>query len=80
MGILAWVGLFLACSLFWGWLVFGGGADWLEGSLLAALVVHARATAWTAEGIKAFAVLMWLGQGVWFVIGLFSKDARLVGL
>ncbi|WP_439632147.1 hypothetical protein [Gemmata sp.] len=80
MGLLAWVALFLACSLFWGWLVFGGGADWLEGSFLAGLVVHVRATAWTAEGIKAFAVLMWLCQAIWFVIGLFSREARLVGL
>jgi hypothetical protein len=39
-----------------------------------------RASAWTAEGIKAFALLMWICQGIWFIIGLISKDARLFGL
>ena len=76
MGVAVWIGLFLVSSLFWAWILFLGGADWLEGSWLAAVFVHFRAMEWTAEGIRLFAALMWLGQGIWFVVGLFVKDAR----
>ncbi len=77
MGIAMWVALFLLTSLVWAWILFWGGAEWLEGSWLAALFVHARAVEWNAEGIKLFAALMWLGGTIWFCIGLFVKDARL---
>ena len=76
MGALAWIGLFAACSALWGWLLLGGGAEWLEGSFLAGLVVHVRAPEWTADGIKVFTGLVWLGQAIWFMIGLFNRDAR----
>lgn len=77
MGLAAWIGLFFFSSLFWAWILFWGGADWLEGSWLAALFVHFRAMEWSAPGIKLFAGLVWIGQGIWFVIGLFAKDSRL---
>jgi hypothetical protein len=69
--------LFLISSLFWAWILFWGGADWLEGSWLAAVFVYFRAVEWTAEGIKLFAGLMWLVESIWFAIGLFVRDARL---
>ncbi len=71
-----WIGLFLAASLFAFWVLFWGGADWLEGSFLAAFLVHFRAAAWTADGIKVFVAIGWFGEGVWFVIGLFNRDVR----
>jgi hypothetical protein len=45
-----------------------------------ALFVHVRAAAWSAEGIKVFAALTWLCQGIWFAIGLFVPAARPFGL
>jgi hypothetical protein len=80
MGVLAWVAVFVVCSLLWSWLLFWGGAEWLEGSFLAGLVVHFRASEWAADGIKVFAGLMWLCQGIWFVVGLFSPELRPFGL
>jgi hypothetical protein len=71
-----WTALFLATSLFWFWILFKGGADWLEGSILVGLLLHFRATTWTAEGIKLFAGIAWLGEIVWFVVGLFSREVR----
>lgn len=80
MGAAGWIVLFVVSSLFWCWLLFWGGADWLEGSWLAGLIVHFRATEWTAEGIKVFAALMWLCQTIWFIVGLFTPEARPFGL
>ncbi len=76
MNVLVWIGLFVASSLFWAWLLFWGGAEWLDGSFLSGLLIHFRAPEWGAEGIKLFAVLSWLGQTIWFVIGLFAKSSR----
>lgn len=77
MGIAVWVGVFAVTSLFWVWIIFLGGADWLEGSWLAAFIISSTAMEWSAEVIKLFAGLMWFGAGIWFTIGLFVKDARL---
>ena len=71
-----WIALFAASSLFWCWLLFWGGAEWLEGSFLSGLLVHFRAPHWSAEGIKLFAGLTWFLQGVWFLLGLFVPEAR----
>lgn len=79
MGLLPWIGAYAGLSLFWAWLLFLGGAEWLEGSWLAAFIVHFRSPEWTADGIRLFALLMWIGQTIWFVIGLFHPDARLIG-
>ena len=80
MGMTVWVALFALSSALWAWVLFLGGADWLEGSWLASLFIHARAVEWTAEGIKLFAGLTWFFQGVWFAIGLFAPGARPFGL
>jgi len=80
MGLSVWIALFVASSLFWCWLLFWDGAEWLEGSWLAALFVHVRAVTWSAEGIKAFAALSWFFQGIWFAIGLFVREVRPFGL
>jgi hypothetical protein len=75
--VLAWVTLFAACSLFWCWLLFWDGAELLEGSLLAGWIVSPE---WTADGIKLYALLMWVCQGIWFVVGLLSPEVRPFGL
>ncbi|HXD87368.1 MAG TPA: hypothetical protein VN641_12805 [Urbifossiella sp.] len=76
MGIAVWIGAFAVTSLFWAWLLFGGGAAWLEGSFLSGLLVHFRAPEWTAEGIRLFAFLMWIGATIWFVVGIFVPEVR----
>jgi hypothetical protein len=78
--MLTWIELFAASSLFWGWIVFGSGADWLEGSFLVGFLLHWRATEWSSDGIRAFAVVSWFFQSIWFFAGLFSPGVRLFGL
>ena len=76
MDYLLWIGLFLLGSLLWAWIILWGGAEWLEGSFLVGLLVHFRAPARAADGIRIFAWGTWLVQAVWFLLGLFSRDVR----
>jgi hypothetical protein len=76
MSLLLWVVFFALTSLLWAWVLFWGGADWLEGSFLAGLLVHILAPRWTADGIKLFAAFSWFFETVWFGIGLFVPAAR----
>ncbi len=76
MSVILWVVLFAVSSLLWAWILFWGGADWLEGSFLSGLLVHVFAPRWTAEGIKVFVALTWLIEGIWFGIGCFVPAAR----
>jgi hypothetical protein len=76
MSVLVWVILFAVTSLFWAWIVFGGGAERLEGTIAAVLLIDWFAARWSADGIRAFAVFTWLLQTIWFAIGLFVPTAR----
>jgi hypothetical protein len=60
----------------WAWVLALGGAEWLEGSWLAGLLVHVRGPELSAEGLKVIAGLLWLFEAIWFVIGLFEPDGR----
>ena len=80
MNLAIWFAIFLACSLFWAWLLFGSGAERLEGSFLAEFFLYFGASTWPAEGIRLFALVCWLLQGGWFVVGLFDPEARLFWL
>jgi hypothetical protein len=76
MSLALWVLLFVISSLFSGWVLFWGGAEWLEGSFVSLLVVSGRAANWSSDGIKIFVALSWLASLFWFVIGLFDLDVR----
>jgi hypothetical protein len=63
MVLLAWAALaagFAAYTLFNAWVLFWGGAERLEGSFLARLLIHQQAPRWSAQGIKLFVGLPWL--------------------
>jgi hypothetical protein len=76
MSLLLWIALYLVTSLLWVWVLFLGGADWLEGSFLAGLLVHVFAPRWSADGLRVFAAGTWLLQTIWFIVGLFVPSAR----
>jgi hypothetical protein len=76
MSLLLWVAVFAVLSLFWSWILFWGGAEWLEGSFLSGLLLDVWAPRWSADGIKVFVKLTWFLAGVWFVVGLFVPAAR----
>lgn len=79
MDLLTWTAFFALGSLFWSWILFWGGAEWLEGSLFSALLVSSRAPEWSAAGIRIFAAGAWLCELIWFLAGLFSPDVRPFG-
>jgi hypothetical protein len=62
------VTFFSLSSAFWGWIVLGGGADWLEGTFLSAILIHHRAPDWPAGAIKVVGVLWWLASLWWFLL------------
>ena len=57
--------------IFWIWVIFLGGAEWLEGSFLSGLLVWFHAPEWTAEGIKIFGWFALMGSTLWIFIRLF---------
>jgi hypothetical protein len=54
--------LLLAGSLFAGWVVFLGGASRLEDTIKSAFLVHPSAMDWSANGIRLYVGLGWLGS------------------
>ncbi len=78
MSVWVWIGLFLVASLFWSWVIWLGGAEWLEGSFVSGLLIDWWAPRWSAEGIKLYAGLTWIVSGLWFVFGLFHADSRVL--
>lgn len=74
--MIATVLLFLAASALWGWIVFGDGAEQLEGSFLSGFLVHCKAPEWSAEAIRVVAALSWLASLGWFVLRFFTPALR----
>jgi hypothetical protein len=79
MSLLIWVIGFALISLFSIWVLFFGGDGWLEQSSLSWLLVDWRATFWSADSIKFYVGATWVLSGVWFVMGLFWPQVRLLG-
>jgi hypothetical protein len=77
MPLVVWIILYLVGVVFWLWVIFWGGAEWLEGTLASGFLVSIFATRWRSEGIKLFAWLALLGNTTWFVLGIFIPEARL---
>ena len=76
MSILAWVLLFAAdCALCY-WVLRLGGAAWLEGWRSLFVIDWLLAHRWTAEQIKLYFLVCWLGHLIWFAAGLFSPALR----
>ncbi|HEX5513374.1 MAG TPA: hypothetical protein VFY81_03200 [Gammaproteobacteria bacterium] len=76
MSLVAWTSLFLATSLFWKWVISWGGAEWLEGWKAFLVIDWFAAAVWSAEQIKLYALACWIGNGIWFAIGLFVPGLR----
>ncbi len=76
MSLVLWIILFLISSIWWKWIISWGGADQLVG-LGAKITIASFADHWSEEQIKFYAVLMWVVQGMWFLLGVFVPDARI---
>jgi hypothetical protein len=58
MELWQWVALFLTQSLVLYWIVYGGGAAWLEG-WRSFFLIHWLAPRWSADGIRLYAFVYW---------------------
>jgi hypothetical protein len=62
----------VACAvwtLFAWWVVFRGGATWLEDAVTSMFVVHPRALNWGARGIRLYVGLGWIGSALLWCLG-----------
>lgn len=59
---------FGAVTAFAAWAVFFGGAEWLEGTVKSAFLIHAWAPFWHATGIKAYVLITWVGSLLWLLV------------
>jgi hypothetical protein len=73
MGLLVWVAIFVACNLFCAWVLFWGGAESLEGSFLARLLIHQQAPRWSAQGIKLYLGLSWVIGGICLIVAVVAQ-------
>ena len=58
----------VAATVFAAWVVFLGGAEWLEGTIKSGFLIHAAAPFWHAAGIKAYVAITWVGAVLWVLI------------
>ena len=74
-----WILLFVANSLFFLWVLRWGGAEWLEDWRFSLFFEWVPAFFWSAEQIKFYALLCWIGHLFWFLGGLFMPELRFYG-
>jgi len=60
--------MFGGVTIFSAWVVFLGGAEWLEGTVKSAFVLQADSFLWHAAGIKVYVGLSWLGALLWLLL------------
>jgi hypothetical protein len=67
-----WSLLYVASVLFWVWVIWWGGAEWLEGTFVSGLLIHVFAPDWSVHGIKLFAWASLIGSLVALFVNLFA--------
>ncbi|NTV10774.1 MAG: hypothetical protein HGA47_08355 [Zoogloea sp.] len=72
----AWMLFFTGDCLFCLWVLRWGGAEWMEGWRSEFFIGWFRSFTWSAEQIKLYVLLCWIGQSLWFLVGLFVPQAR----
>jgi hypothetical protein len=67
-----WVILHTANIAVQSWILWGGGANRISGTIW----VHPATHGWGADGVKLFAWLALLGGVFWLIVGLMDPAAR----
>lgn len=75
MTVLQWLLLFLLSSIFYGWVLLGNGAKWLEG-WQSWWLIGWFSLDWTVEQIRLYVLIIWIVETIWFVVGLFQPSLR----
>ena len=79
MSLPLWIVVYVVQTLLWVWILFLGGAERLDGTktagcLIAPIAMWGRE--WTADEIKLFGWLAFLGTTFWFILGIVSPMLR----
>lgn len=75
MSLWDWILQYLCQALFYKWILFWGGAQWLVG-LKSVFTLGWMTWDWNAEQLRLYALLLWIFASIWFVVGLFNPDLR----
>jgi len=59
--------IFGAVTIFTAWVIFKGGAEWLEGTIESAILIQTDTIFWHAAGIKVYMGISWCCSLVWFL-------------
>lgn len=78
MALLIWTGFFIIDALFWCWVIFWGGAERLQETWIADVLICYGAHNCDADGIKLLAWVILIGTAIWYIIGLFVPELRLI--
>lgn len=76
MSLLIWVVSYSFEALLCLWLIFWGGAEWVERRFIAGFLVCYFAITWNAEQIKLYTLIMLCAATLWFFLGLFIPALR----
>jgi len=76
MNYSTWILLFAGNCLFCLWVLRWGGAEWMEGWRSGLFIDSPFSFTWSAEQIKLYVLLSWIGHAIWFVGGLFVPELR----
>lgn len=79
MNLSLWIMAFSAYSLFLKWVISWGGAKVIEG-WTAGLFFGWLVNDLNSEQIRAYALIIWVVSGIWFVLGLFNPAFRFIGI
>jgi hypothetical protein len=75
LSLTVWIIIFCANSLFWKWIISWGGAEIIKG-WVAGLFFEWLVSDLNAEQIRAYALLVWIISGGWFILGVFLPEFR----
>jgi hypothetical protein len=76
MSVWVWIGVFALSTLLTSWVLFWGGADWLEDNTLAAYLIDFLSASMSSGQIKLFFLIAWVIHLGWFTFGLFFPNSR----
>ena len=63
-------------TVFWLWVLAGGGAERLEGTFASGFLISMFAPKWSAEGIKLFALATLVVGTIFFIVGYVNPEFR----
>jgi hypothetical protein len=71
MSLKAWIITYSFDLIFWLWIIFWGGADWIKDSIIGGYL-----SLLDTDSIRWMGWIFLIWSTIWFIIGLFTPNAR----